>query len=90
MFDPCDFRLLMPVVSLTKNYNIDSNNSYCFILVDEYEGLLEELHLQSKCFLDLLIVKEDLSALSNPDRAQHNVHYVLLLFIILFKMSYIN
>ena len=33
-----------------------------YILVGkEYEGLSEVLHLQSKCSLDLLILREDLS-----------------------------
>ena len=42
---------------------------YIFLVGEEY-GLPEELNLQSKCSLDLLILREDLSpshtALSNP------------------------
>ena len=84
LFHPCDFRLLMPVVSLTKIYNIDSNNSYCFIhvclyiLVDEYEGLPEELHLQIKCFPYLLILKEDFSPSQLSVIQTYHLHCVLL------------
>ena len=50
------------------HYYIDNNNSYyilyvyLYILVEEeYEGLSEKLYLQSKYFLDLLILRGDLS-----------------------------
>ena len=85
------------------HYDIDNNNSYCilyfylYILVgEEYEGFPEELHLWSKCFLDLLILREDLS----PSQlsviltdcahwAQYYVYYVLYITVYYsFKMSY--
>ena len=49
--------------NVAKSTFISFNNMHSlYILVEkEYEGLSEVLHLQSKCFLDLLILREDLS-----------------------------
>ena len=58
----------------------------------EYEGLSEELHLQSKYFLDLLILREDLSpsqllVIQTEYIVMCIMFYYCLLFI---KMSYNN
>ena len=78
------------------HYNIDNNNSYCilrvylYILVgEEYEGLSEELHLQSKCFLDLIILREDLSPLQLS--VIHSIMCILYFICLLFiKYAYNN
>ena len=58
---------------------------YIYILVRECEGLSEQLNLQSKSFLDLLILREDLSPSQLSviqTEQQYHAYYVLLLFII--------
>ena len=78
------------------HYDIDNNNSYCILYVhlyilvgEEHEGLPEVLHLQSECFLDLLISREDSSSsqLSVIQTELSIMFYYCLLFI---KMSYNN
>ena len=60
---------------------------YNIFVGKEYEGLPEELNLQSKCFIDLLILRED----SSPSQllviqTEHSIvlHFALcfILFII--------
>ena len=60
-----------------------------FIVGEEYEGLPEELHLQIKYFLDLLILREDLRpsqfSVILTEHSIYHMYCILLLFIIHLK-----
>ena len=74
-------------------YNILYNILILYILVgEEYEGLSEQLNLQSKCFLHLLILREDLSS-SQLSVIQTEYSIICIMFIAVYyslKMLYNN
>ena len=86
---PVFYRTNFTVTVHLYHYDIVDNNNtyyilyvYLYILVgEEYEGLSEELYLQSKCLLDL---RKDMSPSQfSVIQTEHNVMcIVLLLFII--------
>ena len=52
-----------------------------FIVGEEYEGLPEQLHLQTKCFLDLLILREDLSPSQlSVIQTQHSIMCIMFYY----------
>ena len=63
-----------------------------YILVgEEYEGLLEELHFQSKCFLDLLVLREDLSRSQfSVIQTEHNIMCIFITVYYSLKSHFIN